>query len=511
VIKDNNYFSTDHLNVGLKGRALKGASVTLVAQVVCFGIQTIGVILLARLMTPGDFGLVTMVLTISLLLQNFGVNGFTEAIIQMKEIDHKKVSTLFWINVASSVLLTLLFIASSPVIVWFYKEARLHSIIMAIAASIVLAGLSVEHLALLRRSMQFSRIAANDVVAATISIVIPISLAWRGWGYWALVAKWIMLPLVTTIGAWVICRWRPGLPSRGSGVKPMLAFAMNTYGNFVMSYFRRNIDKVLIGRVYGNGPLGAYDRAYHLSSMLPTQIVMPIYSVAVSTFSRLCDDPYTFRSKYLKVLSILSFIGVPLSAALTITSSDVILLILGPQWEETGQIFCAFGVSIGVIIIYITHGWLHLSLGTPDRWLRWGVIEFGVSLLCFLIGLPFGALGVAIAYSLSYFILVGPALWYAGKPIQLKMTLVLSELWRYYVSAMVAGFVCWFLLYKWDVVSVTFGEFNVLFRVIMSFSLCISIYLGFIVTLFRGFSPILQFIVVLREMIPGISFRKRTS
>jgi PST family polysaccharide transporter len=499
--KYDGYFNTDHLRSGLRARTIQGARATIVAQVANFGIQTIGTIILARLLTPHDFGLVTMVLTFSLLLGNFGVNGFTEAVIQTETINHRQISTLFWINVGFCLIIALLFIASSPLIVWFYKEPDLTPIIIALAASNVITGLSVQHLTLIKRNMQFHKTAANDVIASLISCSIPILLAWYGWGYWALVAKWFLVSLVTTIGAWIICRWWPGLPARGTGIMPLLRFAFHTYGTFVFSYFSRNFDKMIIGRYAGSQPLGYYDRAYHLSNMLPGQILTPLHSVTVAAFSRVSNDREKYYNSYLSMISILAFVGMPLSAALTITGKDLVLLFLGPQWDEAGQIFCAFGPSIGVAILYITHSWLHLSLGTPDRWFRWGIVAFIVTALCFIIGLRFGALGVAAGYSIAFYILIGPALWYAGRPIRLTLISVLSVIWKYYVSALAAGILCWSLLYYNDIISDIFLKFNILLRIITSVSSCLCVYLVFIVLLYKGFTPILQFTSILREMV----------
>jgi O-antigen/teichoic acid export membrane protein len=499
------HFSTDHLRSGLKTRALRGATATIISQGASFVIQTIGTVILARLLTPEDFGLVTMVLTFSLLLQNFGINGFTEAIIQKEVIDHRQISTLFWINAGCSLILALLFIAFAPVMVWFYREPRLYPIILSISASIIFAGLSTQHLALLKRGMQFGKIAVNETVGALISISVPVLLAWWGWGYQALVAKWVLLPFASAAGAWMLCGWRPGPPARDAGVKPMLRYAFHTYGNFVMNYFRRNLDKILIGRFLGSQQLGYYDRAYHLSSLLPGQLIGPLHSVAVSTFSRLADDPVKLRESYLKALSILAFVGMPLGAALTLVAHDVTLLLLGPQWDQTGEMFFAFGLSIGVSIIYLTHGWLHLTLGTPERWFRWGIVEFAATALCFAAGLPFGALGVAVAYSASIYLLLGPALWYAGKPIQLKVSLVLSTLWKYYLAALAAGSLCWAVIHAGNAVSVFFGELYPLVRIIISVALCSSIYLVMVVLLFWNFSPISQFVSILQEMIANKS------
>ena len=449
-----------------------------------------------------------MVLAFSLLLQSFGCNGFIEAVIQRKEIHHRQVSTLFWINAAISLVLALLFFASAPLIAGFYKEPLLKPIVAAMSLSIIFGGLSNQHVSLLARNMQFYRTTANELMAAFISLTAAITLAWCGWGYWALVAKWVMAPLMITIGAWIMCGWRPCLPARRAGVWPLLTFAFHTYGNFIMSYFRRNLDKIMIGRSYGGQSLGAYDRAYHLSSMLPSQIINPLFSVAVSTFSKVVGDPEKYRYNYLNMISIMAFVGMPLSTALALVSKDVILLLLGPQWDEAGQIFLAFAPSIGIIMIYITHGWLHLSLGTPDRWFRWSIIEFVVTVLCFIIGLPFGSLGIAISFTVSFYILLFPALWYAGKPIQLEVSSVLSSLWKYYVAALVAGSLCWFIFYSCMAISNTFMVFNIIIRILIPVTLSISLYIVLIIALHRGIKPIFQFISVLHEMIPNIYLGK---
>ena len=498
---NKDYFNTDHLKSGLKTRALRGTSVAVIAQICVFVTQTISILILARLLTPRDFGLVTMVVAVSLLLQNLGCNGFIEAIIQRKEINHNQISTLFWINVGLGFFLMLLFLVSAPLIAWFYKEPLLKPIVGAIAITIFLGGLSNQHVGLLTRKMDFIKVSVNEMVAALVSAIIPILLAYYGWGYWALVSKWILVPLMITLGAWFICSWRPSLPIRGTEVWPMLRFAFNTYGSFIMSYLLRNVDKILIGWSYGSQPLGYYDRAYHLSYMLPNQLVSPITNVALSAFSRVSDDHEKFRNNYLNVLSVLAFVGMPLSAALTLISNDLILLLLGPQWNESAKIFFAFGPAIGIVILYTTHGWLHLSLGTPERWFRWGIISFVVTVLFFIIGLPFGAKVVSIAYSISFYILIGPALWYAGKPIHLKLSSVLSRLWKYYIAALASGTFCWFILTVHSFTSNVFLKFNILIRILVSVLLCLAIYLIIIITLYRSFRPIAEFTSLLRLII----------
>ena len=501
--RGSEYFDTEHLKTGLKKRAVRGAGATIFSRISVYGIQMLGTVVLARLLRPDNFGLVAMVTAFSLLLQNCGMRGFTEAIIQAKVVTHQKISTIFWIHLALSCALALLFIAAAPLLVWFYSEPRLKLIAIAVSFSFIFSALSTQHLALLARNMQFYRIAANQIFAATASCLIAIVLAWQGWGYWALVARRVALPLGAAVGAWVLCRWRPGLPARGTGVRSMLKFGLNTYGNFSLNYLSRNLDKVLIGWRYDPQLLGHYEKAYYLFVMPVNQLSSPLTNVAVAALSRLRDEPERYRHYYLSAVSMLAFVGMLLSAALTLIGRDFILLLLGPQWGKAGEIFSAFGPCIGILLVYGTHGWLHLSLGRADRWFRWGVVEVIATVCAFVIGLPFGAVGVAVAYGVSFYLLIGPGLWYAGRPINIKLFSLWSVMWRYYVCAVMAGLLSWFVLYSYDLTAGVFLGANVFIRIFVAVALCSVVYLVLVFIFYRGPRPFVQLLSLLREMAPN--------
>ena len=498
-------FDTDHLKADLKQHAIKGAGATVFANVSDYAIQMVGTIVLARLLKPEDFGLIAMVTAFSILFQNFGMRGFTEATIQSEELNHKMVSTLFWIHIGISAVLAVGFICLSPVLAWLYKEPRLVLIAVAISANFLLFALATQHIALLTRNMQFWKVAAVEIGANTLSVVVAITFATNGGGYWSLVARRVSIPLGWVIIAWFLCRWVPGLPARGTGVKKMVKFGMNTFGNFAVNYVTRNLDKVLIGWKHGSQSLGFYDRAYYLFVMPVNQMSYPLTNVAVSALSKLQDDVERFKNYYLKSLAILAFIGMPLSAVLTLIGRDFILLLLGPQWDKAGEIFSFFGPGIGIMLIYGTHGWLHLSLGKADRWFRWGILELVVTAVFFMAGLPFGVSGVAIAYVLSIFVLCGPGLWYGGRPINLSISSIITAIWKYIASALVAGLICWHFLYGSAMTSSAFAGLNIFSRIALSTTLCTVIYLILIIISYQGFGPISQFISLARQMIPGIS------
>lgn len=487
----------------MKGKAMRGAGATIFTSALSFFVHFFSTVILARLLTPADFGFITMVTAFSLLLQNFGVNGFTEAIIQRTDINHRMISTLFWLNAVISSVLTSLFILMAPFLVWFYNAPQLSAITIGVAFSIIAGGMTTIHMAILRRNMQFYLTSGITVAATVISILLAIAIAWMGGGYWALVAKTVMQPLAIAISGWIFCRWRPGKPSSIKEIIPILKFATHTYGTFTLYYFARNIDKLLIGWRYAAQPLGFYKKAFDLFALPANQLTVPLSNVALAALSRLTTDPDKYRHYYLNTLSIIAFVGMPISAMLTLAGNDIILLVLGPQWTKAGEIFCYFGVSIGIMFIYSTQGWLHLSLGKPDRWFRWSVFEAAATSLFFIAGLPFGIAGVAIAYSLSFYVLAGPGLSYAGKPINLSLSSIISVIWRYFAASLTAGLLSFVIIYKLDFVLPIFVNFNVFTRIAVASTLCLAIYLILVIILYQSVDPIKNFISTSLQMLPG--------
>ena len=152
---------------------------------------------------------------------------------------------------------------------------------------------------------------------------------------------------------------------------------------------------LLVGWFFGPQSLGFYKKAYDLFLLPVSQLSTPLYAVAVPTLSRLTGDPEIYQRYVLRTLSTLALIGMGLGALMTLVGKDLILLLLGPRWTESGKIFAFFGPGIGVMMVYYAQSWIHLSIGRPDRWFRWGLIEVSVTILLFLLMLHWGAVGIA--------------------------------------------------------------------------------------------------------------------
>src|SRR5690606_33686707 len=236
----------------------RGGVWAIAAEGIDFFLRLAAVAVLARLLLPEHFGLISMVTAITAVAERFKDAGLSIATVQFREITHAQISTLFWVNLLLGFLIATFIAALSFPIAAFYDDQRLLQITWAIALSFVFGGLTVQHYALLRRTMQFRKIALVQIGASLGSIVLAILVASLGGEYWALVVREVARTAFLLAGTWAAMPWRPGLPRRGSNVRGMLNFGGNLTLSNIVYYVSYSVDQVIIGRVFGAGPLGLY-------------------------------------------------------------------------------------------------------------------------------------------------------------------------------------------------------------------------------------------------------------
>jgi PST family polysaccharide transporter len=445
-----------------------------------------------------------MVTTFSLLLMSFGANGFNEAVIQRKEMNHSLASNLFWVSSIGGLILTVGFAGAGSLLSRFYRNPLVTSVAIVMSSAIFFAATSVIHIALLKRAMRFTAVSINDVVARAAYTAVAMILAWRGWGYWALAVAFTVYPLSTTIGAYWLCRWVPSWPRRGVGTREVLRFAVNVYGRFSANYFSRNFDNLLVGWKFNAAALGYYKKAYDLFALSASQLTSPLHNVALSALSRLKEDPSRFNRYLLNSLGIVAFIGMAVGGDLTLVGKPIVRLVLGPQWSEAGSIFELFGPGIGVMLLYTTVGWIHLSIGKPERWLRWTVLESVATALLFVLGLRWGPAGIAAAWSVSFWVLSIPAFWYAGRPIGLGLSRLIGAVWRYSIASLMAGLAS-VVIFRGTPFWGTPADFETaVWAVFIMSALYITLYLATVILLHWGLGPLRQLARLLRELAPPV-------
>lgn len=412
-------FDTSHLEVDLKGRSVRGGGITLLSQIVKFVLHMASTMVLARLLTPQDYGLVAMTTAIIGFAALFKDLGLSAATIQQKEVTHQQVSALFWINLAISISIATVLCALAPLISLFYNESRLTLLTCVLATTFIFSGLTIQHQALLRRQMKFMILGGVEIGSIAVGVVGAIVMAKSGMGYWALVGLPFFSAVTNAILVWCLCSWRPVYTKSGDGIRKMLKFGGHITGFNLINYFSRNLDNILLGKFWGAEALGLYSKAYSIM-MLPIQHIRgPLESVAMPALSRMQDDPGRYCRYYLKLIEIIAFLSMPLMVFLFVCAEDVILLLLGPNWSGASNIFKVLCLAAFVQPVASTRGLVLLSLGYSGKYLKWGVANGIITILSFVIGLRWGAIGVAIAYTIATYLILFPSLWYCfrGTPV----------------------------------------------------------------------------------------------
>lgn len=416
-------FRTDHLKNNLGGRTARGGAVAIASQGLKF-LFTIGATsIMARLLTPADYGLIGMVAFVTNFVSMYKDLGLSTATIQRDEISSEQISTLFWVNILLSLGITILTAAIAPLVAWFYGEPKLTAITMVTALGFMIGGLAVQHEALLRRQMRYFSLASIGLVSMATGYAVGILTAWRGFSYWALVSSQLAVAATNTLLTLIFCHWLPGLPRRNTGVRSMIKFGGNLTGFTTINYFSRNLDNLLIGRVWGAQQLGLYSRAYQLMGLPIDQINEPIGSVAVPSLSRLSDSPESYRRAYLRMLEKIALLTMPCVVLMIATSDWIVHIVLGPQWTGTTKIFVLLGITGLFQPIANTTGWLLISQGRSHHMLKWGFISGPLNMGAIIVGLPWGAVGVAASYAFTRVFIVDPILyWYVGRSGPVRMS-----------------------------------------------------------------------------------------
>ena len=406
----------------LREKVGRGAVATALAQAVKVATQILSVVVLSRLLSPHDFGVVAMCAPVLAFIALFQDLGLTQATVQKGSITHEEVNYLFWINVAVSAALAFLMVGLAPLIAAFYGEARVAPLIAAMSLQIVAYGLGAQHMALLNRRMAFDRLAMIEIASAIGGFCAAVGWTFVDRSYWALYAGTLTSAVLPTLCYWATSRWRPGFTLRTKGVGALLTFGAGITGFNFANFFARNLDNILIGRYWGETQLGLYDRAYKLLLFPLSQLANPLSKVMVPALSRMVNEPDRYRSAYLRVVPLMLLLALPGVAAAIATADVLIPFVLGEQWRDSAAIFMALGFAGLLQPVNNPAGWLFISQGRSGDFLRWGIVTAATSALAFVIGLPYGALGVAVVYAFSEYIRT-PLLWiYVGRkgPLRFK-------------------------------------------------------------------------------------------
>lgn len=488
------HFKTAHLEAGMRRRSVRAAAITMLSQGARFALSVTSTMVLARLLRPHDFGLFAMAITMFALLIVLRDLGLATATVQRKDLTQEIVSTLFWINSLFGILLALSAVATAPLVAWFFQDERLTAVVAALGGLTALEGFAVQHRALLRRQMRFTAIAYAQLVAEGVGIAAGVIAAKYGAGYWSLVILRVTSSVVRVILVWMMCPWRPSFVFNYSSVRPMVAFGGFLVSTRLVRYISRNFDRFLIGRIWEAGALGYYIKA---SGWLPgpiTRFMMPIAGVAISTLSRLVDQPERFRAYFRQGILIIALLGIPAVGFIVFDGNQLVLFLLGDQWFPTVPIFRRLAPAAIAALVQMGFHWTFLSLGNADRQLRWEIVSTTIIVAGISMGVRWGIEGAALGYSIASVLLLPPGAWYCFRGTFLR-TSDIAGAFLLPIAATLIGMGCLSVVHSFDF----FPAANTL-QLLLDAVVFGTIYLAALLSLPGGRKAVTGVVVLLKDL-----------
>ncbi|SMH27737.1 polysaccharide transporter, PST family [Rathayibacter oskolensis] len=377
-------------------------------------IQLISTVVLARLLSPSDFGLlaaVTAIVGVADLVRDFGLTG---AIIQAKRMTETVWRSVLWLSVALGVAGTIVIGASAWLIAGIYQEEQLIILTIAVAPTLFVNSLCMPLQAKVQKEMRFGLMAQIDVVSMLVGVIGSIIAAFLGWGVWSLVVLQGGALVYRFIALWVAARPTFGRPRISREVIPLVSTGGSIFGVQLLNYLARNVDNVLIGAQLGAGALGQYSRAYSLFLLPLQQLNGPLGRVALPVLSSLQEDGERYRRYVRGALLVIGYLVLPTFGVLSALAAPLVDLLLGPQWTSAATILSILSIAGIAQGIGNVQGWIYISLGRVHRQLVYYVVTRPLVIASFFVGLWWnGVEGLALLYGLTTLALLVPGFWLA--------------------------------------------------------------------------------------------------
>jgi O-antigen/teichoic acid export membrane protein len=379
------------------------------------------VVILARLLTPAEYGLAAMVLVFSSLVLIFADLALGAALVQREELSEEDRSTVFWTSAAMGAVFMVLGIAASWPIAAFYGEPEVQPLFAALSIGFLVTALGTTQSALLNREMQFRslelRMMAGTVVGGTAGIVV----AAAGGGAWAIIVQQLAIAAASTVLLWFFSSWRPRFTYSLDSLRSLGGFSANVFGTRVLFYANRNLDNMLIGRFLGPAALGAYAIAYNVMLTPLARIAQPIVEVLFPAMSRIQEDRPRMAAMWLRANRMIGAITIPAMVGLIVVAPEFVATLFGSRWEDATPVIQILA-WVGLLqSLQRLNSSVLLAADRTRTLLHYSVIVLVASVVAFVVGLHWGIVGVAAGYAISSTIVEPYYTWLTVRVLDLRL------------------------------------------------------------------------------------------
>jgi PST family polysaccharide transporter len=362
------------------------------------GISFAVVVILARILGPESYGLVTLAATIALFGQMLLGETFSQALIQQKILEPEHISSLFWVLLGTGVIAAGAQFLSADWLAGFFVQPAVAPILRALSPLLVLSALQAVPTALFKRALNFRALAAASTTGTLLGGVGGVALAYAGLGPWSLVVNLLVQNALTTIAIWRQASFRPGPIVSRRHLGELWAYGQYTFLARIAAFAANQSPRLLIGYLFGAAALGAFNLGLRIVEILYQLLSLPAVNVSVSVIARIRDDWKKLARAVLTATQLAAMISAPIFTGLALIAPLLVPFAFGTRWTPTVpviQILCVYGISVSCGLIW---GGIIAGLGRPDVTLATTTTAAAVSVSVLLLAAPWGLAAAASAF-----------------------------------------------------------------------------------------------------------------
>jgi O-antigen/teichoic acid export membrane protein len=405
----------------VRSLVLRGVGWKFASQIVLQCSRIVMAVVLARLLSPHDYGLAAMVLVISSLVLVFSDLALGTALVQRRTLTERDRSTVFWTGAAAGLVFTLGGIALSPLVAGFYGEPKVEVLFAAFSLSFLVTSLGTTQKALLTREMNFRSLELRLIAGSVAGGVVGIAAAAQGYGAWAIIAQQLTVAVCSTALLWLVTPWRPRLVFSLASLRDLGGLSANVFGTRVLFVLQENGGSILIGRFLGAAALGAFTVASTVILTPLSRIAVPIGEVIFPALSRMQDDLERMASAWFRTTRLIGAVAIPSTLGLIVVAPDFVTVVLGERWNAAVPII---RILAGVGLLQALNTLNSAILVAADRTgtlLRYSLFFFAAQLGAIALGLHWGIVGVATCYALASLAVEPLYVWLSARAVGTTM------------------------------------------------------------------------------------------
>ena len=412
----------------LKQKTVSGVIWSSVERFSVAGLQFVIMIVMARMLTPEDYGLVAMLQIFIAVSQSLIDSGFSQALIRKLDRGQRDYSTVFYFNVVVGLVLYGVLFVAAPWIARFYEVPELVDITRVMAIGLALNSFTVVQRAILTIRIDFKTQAKATVTAAIVSGVVGIGMAYGGCGVWSIVAQQVSNLAVNALILWVVSRWRPSWCYSWTSFRELFGFGSKLMLSGLLDTLWRNVYLIVIGKVFSKADLGYYTRAQQFADFPSSMLTGVFQRVTYPVLCNLQEDNERLAVNYRRLLRVVAYIIFPLMVGLAAVSTPLVLVLLKEQWLFTADLLKVICVAA---MFYPVHA-LNLNLlqvkGRSDLFLRLEVFKKLVGVGILLMTLPMGLMMMCVGQIFSSIICLAINTYYTGRLIRVGFVRQMADL-----------------------------------------------------------------------------------